>query len=82
MPLTKKQLHQRWLVYAVAGLATFGFGLSLVGDAIMVRAAGATFWRWFAYGALALVVTNTGLCLFGQAVIYRIQLLNTHEKDQ
>ncbi len=80
MLYTTRQLRKRWLVFAVLGLVLFGFGLSLVGDAILVRAQGAAFRWWFAYGTLALVVTNSGLCVFGQAVVYRIQLLNAQKE--
>jgi hypothetical protein len=62
---------QKWLLYAVSGLVLFGFGLSLLGEAIMLKYNHSD--QWIAWGTLALVVTNTGLCLFGQAIIIKVK---------
>lgn len=67
-------LRKKWLLYSAIGLATFGFGLSLMGEALL-RKYEATSWNdWFWFGTLALVVTNTGLALFGKAVTLRVRL--------
>lgn len=50
---------------APVGLATFGFGLSLLGDAIERKAKGRA---WFVAGTVALCVVNAGLSMFGDAV--------------
>ncbi|NEQ51062.1 MAG: hypothetical protein F6K11_13160 [Leptolyngbya sp. SIO3F4] len=63
--------RKRWLLFAISGLLCTGFGLSLLGEAILVR------WEqgpWFWWGTAALVVFNTGLSLFGQAVIIRVRM--------
>jgi len=61
----------KWLLYAVSGLLLFGFGLSLLGEAIILKYNQAS--QWIAAGTIALIVTNTGLCLFGQAIIVKVK---------
>ena len=61
----------KWLIYAVSGLLLFGFGLSLLGEAIIMKYSASSY--WVTAGTLALVVTNSGLCLFGQAVIIKVK---------
>ncbi len=61
----------KWLTYAVSGLLLFGFGLSLLGEAIILKYTASSY--WVAVGTLALIVTNSGLCLFGQAIIEKIK---------
>ena len=62
---------QKWLLYAVSGLVLFGFWLSLLGEAILLKYNQSDY--WIAGGTLALVVTNSGLCLFGQAIIIKVK---------
>ena len=62
---------QKWLLYAVSGLVLFGFGLSLLGEAILLKYNQSDL--RIAGGTLALVVTNSGLCLFGQAIIVKVK---------
>ena len=71
--LKKKEMSakQKWLLYAVSGLFLFGFGLSLLGEAILLKYNQSDY--WIAGGTLALVVTNSGLCLFGQAIIIKVK---------
>ena len=64
----------KWLIYAVSGLLLVGFGLSLLGEAILFKYTGSPY--WVACGTLALVVTNSGLCLFGQAIIEKVKAIN------
>ena len=61
----------KWLLYAVSGLLLFGFGLSLLGEAIILKYNQAG--QWIAAGTIALMLTNTGLCLFGQAIIVKVK---------
>lgn len=73
--------RKKWLTYAIAGLLLFGFGLSLLGEAIIVKVN--NYGNWIALGTLALIVTNTGLCLFGQAVIEKVKInININRKLQ
>lgn len=62
---------QKWLLYAVSGLVLFGFGLSLLGEAILLKNNQSDY--WIIGGTQALVVTNSGLCLFGQAIIVKVK---------
>jgi len=61
----------KWLTYSIIGLLLFGFGLSLLGEAILLKNNNEPFF-WF--GSLALVVINSGLCFFGNAIIFKIKL--------
>ena len=61
----------KWLLYAVSGLVMFGFGLSLLGEAIIMKYTAHS--QWVVLGTIALIVTNSGLCLFGQAIIEKIK---------
>lgn len=69
----KKEMSakQKWLLYAVSGLILFGFGLSLLGEAILLKYSQSD--HWIVGGTIALVVTNSGLCLFGQAIIIKVK---------
>jgi len=60
----------KWLLFAVSGLLLIGFGLSLLGEAIIIKFTQSG--NWVIWGSLALGVTNTGICLFGQAIIEKI----------
>ena len=61
-----------WLFYSISGLLVFGMGLSILGEAIILKYNHSE--NWFAWGTLALVTTNFGLCLFGKAVIENVKL--------
>lgn len=75
--LFKMNLKTKWLI--TGGLAMFllGFGISIIGDAIMQRTLGADFLVWFFEGLLGLIVFNSGVGIFGKAVILRIELNNS-----
>ncbi len=62
-----KQLTKSWLVHAIGGLILTGFGLSLLGEAIILKLNSSDFLSWGAMGTLALVVFNSGLCLVVRA---------------
>lgn len=57
-----------------------GFGISIIGDAIMQRTLHAEFSVWFFEGLLGLIVFNAGVGIFGKAVILRIELNNSWTK--
>lgn len=61
----------RWLLFSIGGLLLIGGGVSLVGQAVIEKAAGDP---WFWLGTAGLVVLNAGVSVFGQGVIYRIRL--------
>jgi hypothetical protein len=61
---------------APLGLVLTGFGLSLFGEAVMMKYEGKPTMEWFLWGTLSLVVFNSGLSIFGGAVIHRFKHLN------
>ena len=68
--LEPMQLRTLWLVYSVLGLLLVGAGVSIVGEAVVRKAAAEP---WFMMGTLGLVVLNSGVSVFGQAIVYRVQ---------
>jgi len=69
-----------WLLFSAIGLATFGFGLSLMGEALIRKYESDSWQDWFWIGTLALVVINTGLALFGKAITLRVKLDQQNNK--
>ena len=63
---------KKWFLYSVVSLLIFGLGLSLLGEAIIMKYQNSK--NWVMVGTLSLVVTNSGLCLFGQAVIEKTKI--------
>tara|TARA_A100001011_G_scaffold33_1_gene26 strand:- start:996 stop:1199 length:204 start_codon:yes stop_codon:yes gene_type:complete len=63
---------RKWFVYSVISLLIFGSGLSLLGEAIIMKYQNSN--NWVLLGTLSLIVTNSGLCLFGQAVIEKTKI--------
>ena len=70
MEKTKKQ----WLLWSAVGLATVGFGLSLMGEALIRKYESEIWQDWFWLGTLALVVVNSGLAFFGKAITLRVKI--------
>ena len=68
-PMQRRTL---WLFYSVFGLLLVGAGVSIVGEAVIRKAAEEP---WFLMGTLGLVVLNSGVSVFGQAIVYRVQSL-------
>ncbi|QNL22956.1 hypothetical protein HZR84_13740 [Hyphobacterium sp. CCMP332] len=66
-------LKVKWLIYSIGGLILCGFGISLVGEAIIAKIQNGS---WFYLGTAGLVVFNSGLSFFGQAVIFRSKMQN------
>jgi len=61
-----------WFLYSVVSLLIFGLGLSLLGEAIIMKYKNSE--NWVILGTVSLVVTNSGVCLFGQAVIEKTKI--------
>ena len=64
-------LKVKWLVYAISGLVLCGFGISLVGEAIIAKMQNQ---NWFWIGTAGLIIFNSGLSIFGQAVVFKTKL--------
>jgi hypothetical protein len=63
---------QKWQRFAPLGLATIGFGASLLGYSIQIKTEGAPTLTWFIWGTLSLLVLNAGVAVFGDAVKHRV----------
>lgn len=74
--------HRKWLLLAPLGLLLIGTGLSLFGEAVILKYRQVAFGQWFGYGTLSLVVFNAGLSVFGEAVVSRARHLAQKEKKQ
>jgi hypothetical protein len=64
-------LKSKWLIFAISGLVLIGFGISLIGEAIISKSNNES---WFWIGTVGLVVFNSGLSIFGQAVVYKSRI--------
>ena len=67
-----QKLKIRWLLYSVGGLLLLGFGLSLLGEAILYKFNND--FIWFYWGTAALVVFNSGIGLIGEAIVTKFKL--------
>jgi hypothetical protein len=76
----EKNLKRKWLKFAVGGILLMGFGLSLLGEAGILKMSGSGFLSWFGIGTMALAVFFAGLSLFGQAVVFKSQMDNSKRK--
>jgi len=77
----EKKLKRKWLVYAVTGILLIGFGLSLMGESIILKAEADEFVPWFSLGTLALAVIFAGLSFFGQAIVFKCQIDQINKRD-
>lgn len=68
----------KWLFYSISSLLLLGIGLSILGEAVILKYTHND--DWFIWGALALIITNSGLCLFGQAVIEKVKIVLKREQ--
>ena len=68
----------KWLFYSISGLLLLGMGLSILGEAIILKFTQSD--GWIIWGTLALIITNSGLCLFGQAIIEKVKMVVNREK--
>ena len=67
-------MKTKWLIYSIAGLLLNGFGLSLLGEAIIFKIN--QDFNWFYIGALALIVFNSGICFVGKAILLKIEIMS------
>lgn len=76
--MIRTRLKKKWLIFAISGLLLNGFGISLLGEAIILKS-NAESKVWILVGTLALVCINAGISLVGTAVKYRIHLDNANQ---
>lgn len=69
----------KWLISSVSGLILIGAGLSVFGEALLLKARlSQSGFSWFWTGTFSLILLNSGVSLVGQAVIFKIR----SERDQ
>ena len=71
-------MKNKWMIYSISSLLVFGMGLSILGEAIILKYTERD--NWFICGTLALIITNSGLCLFGQAIIEKVKMVLNKEQ--
>lgn len=72
------KLRSKWLVFSFSGLLLVGLGLTIVGEAILLKMGQEAY---FLMGTIGLVAFNTGLSIFGQAVIFRYRYLQAKGRE-
>ncbi|MDC1217411.1 hypothetical protein N8131_04775 [Flavobacteriaceae bacterium] len=65
-------MKKKWWLYSVLGLLLLGFGLSLLGEAIIYKSQND--YKWFYWGTAALIVFNTGIALVGRAIVLKVKI--------
>jgi hypothetical protein len=63
--------YEVWSTNAPRGLLLIGAGISIVGQAIVLKAQRKAGWQWFLMGFLGLIVLNSGVAIFGESVKHR-----------
>lgn len=63
--------YRRWRWLAPAGLLTIGAGLSVVGQATLLKTRNAPTRRWVLWGTTGLALTNAGLSMLGDSIKHR-----------
>ncbi len=76
----EKVIRKKWLVFAVGGLLLIGFGLSVFGQAVILKYDQSSFLAWFGTGTLSLILVNAGISVFGQAVVFKVKLDEYQDK--
>jgi hypothetical protein len=76
-----KELSQKWLLNSVIGLVLFGAGMSVFGEALIMKFKGNSILEWGAIGALSLGLLNAGLSFVGNGIKYRIYLERKRKSD-
>ena len=74
-------MNYKWLLLSIIGLLLVGFGLSIFGEAIILKIKNNG--NWFLWGTISLITVNSGLCFLGQAIIEKIKGANktlNHDK--
>ena len=77
-----KKIKKKWLIHAVGGILLMGFGLSLLGEATIMKMNDSPWLNWFATGTIALVLVFGGLSLFGQAIVYKVAIYQKKPKKK
>ncbi|GAB4513009.1 MAG: hypothetical protein OHK0046_13340 [Anaerolineae bacterium] len=75
--------YEKWDELAPRGLLIIGLGVSILGQAVALKAKSKGFLSWFLMGTIGLVALNAGVSIFGEAVkhrtLYEIEVKNLRE---
>lgn len=63
--------YTTWRRLAPLGLGSIGLGLSVIGEATLMKGRGSPAAHWVAAGTLGLCLCNAGVAMFGEAVKHR-----------
>jgi hypothetical protein len=64
---------KRWFQYGAISMLLIGFGISLVGEAIIMKSSGVQVMEWVALGTFALIVLNALSCTFGKSIACKVR---------
>jgi hypothetical protein len=76
------KLRLKWLRNSIIGLLLNGFGLSILGEAIIAKMKDAPTLEWVWKGTLALVLINAGISFVGDAIKYKVYLDSAEKKTR
>lgn len=64
---------RRWFRLGTISMLLIGFGVSLIGEAIILKSNGGSLVEWVALGTFSLIVFNAGICVFGESVMCKMR---------
>lgn len=65
------QHYQEWSENAPRGLLLIGAGISVIGQAVVLKTRRKSALSWIIPGTLGLILFNAGVAIFGEAVKHR-----------
>ena len=63
--------YEEWSTNAPRGLLLISAGVSIVGQAIVLKARRKAGWKWFLLGFIGLIALNSGVTIFAEAIKHR-----------
>lgn len=70
------------MIQAPLGLVILGFGVCLVAESAILKAAGASCMQWVPAGTISLCVFNSGVCIFGNSILERVRYERQAEQEK
>ncbi|MFN8531199.1 MAG: hypothetical protein U0670_21560 [Anaerolineae bacterium] len=65
------QHYQKWSELAPRGLLLIGTGVSIIGQATILKSRRKSAFVWVVLGTLGLIVFNAGISVFGESIKHR-----------
>ena len=72
---------RKWFRLGTLSMVIIGLGVSLIGEAIILKANQASWLEWAGLGTFALVVFNAGLCVLGESVACKVHYERKKEEN-